>query len=469
MANNISRPRSLTARVLTIATLWAVIALFVVAVLISTLYRNGAERSFRQLLRAQLYNVINSISLGESGRLNGAPQLGDLRFTQPDSGWYWVVDIVDGGDAAPLASVSLSGQDIAIADVAQFPFNNRYERTYPSTDSNGRKVLVSETEVLLGDNGEVARFRVTGNQADIDTDVSAFSRQLFLFLALFGIGSLLVNAIAILFGLRPLDRIRRSLEDIRTGKTDELQGGFPREIAPLTGEVNALIDNNRRVVERARMQVGNLAHSLKTPIAVLLNESRSMAPDQARLVEEQASAMQNQVQHYLDRARIAAQQNSVLVRTDTKQTLQRLVRVMERLNPDTDFELLVPENVPALAMEQHDVEEILGNVLENAGKWTDGRVRIGTEATSDPSATDDPSESRNWLYVNVEDNGPGMPDNQLAEAMKRGRRLDETKPGTGLGLSIIKEIAEEYKGAVELDRSAMGGLRVRLRLPVAVR
>lgn len=469
MAASSGQPRSLTARVLTIASLWAVIALFVVAVLISTLYRNGVERSFRELLRAQLYNVINSVSLSETGQLDGTPQLGDLRFTQPGSGWYWIVDMIEGGQADRASSVSLSGQNVAIADVADVPFNSRYERVYSSTDSNGRAVLVSETEVLLGDRGEVARFRVTGNQADVDTDVSAFSRQLYLFLAVFGIGSLLVNAIAILFGLRPLDRIRRSLEQIRAGKTESLQGSFPREIAPLTDEVNALIDNNRRVVERARMQVGNLAHSLKTPIAVLLNESRQMAPDQARLVGEQATAMQNQVQHYLDRARIAAQQNSVLVRTDTTRTLQRLVRVMERLNRDLTYELQMSAEVPDLAMEQHDVEELLGNVLENAGKWARDTVRVSVEKADGLGTTSVAQQAQSWLEIGVEDDGPGMPDDQIAEAMKRGKRLDETKPGTGLGLSIIKEIAGEYKGTVTLDRSPLGGLRVRLRLPVAVR
>ncbi len=471
MAVSVRQPRSLATRVLTIATLWAVIALFVTGVLILTLYRNGAERGFQELLRAQLYNVINSISLKSNGQLSGTPQLGDLRFSQPGSGWYWIVDVVDNGPPDKLASVSLGQQQVAVVSVAKAPFNNRYERIYQSTDSSGRDVVVAETEVLLGDNGEVARFRVTGNQGDVDADVSIFSRQLILFLSLFGLGSLLVNAIAILFGLRPLDRIRRSLEEIRAGKTESLSGGFPREIAPLTDEVNALIDNNRRIIERARMQVGNLAHSLKTPIAVLLNEARAMDPEQARLVNEQATAMQNQVQHYLDRARIAAQQNSVLVRTDTQKTLQRLLRVMERLQPETGFELVLPPDPPELAMEQHDVEEILGNMLENASKWTSDKVRVVVAPITIDKPNDGSADAgiKPMLSICVEDNGPGMPDDQLAEALKRGRRMDESKPGTGLGLSIIKEIAEEYQGSVVLERSTLGGLCAKVILPVAVR
>lgn len=465
MEADIRKPRSLAARVLTVATVWAVIALFVIGILILTLYRNGAERGFRDLLRAQLYNVINSVSLDAAGGLEGAPQLGDLRFSQPGSGWYWIVDIVGDGPAGRIDSVSLGDRTVAVESTVAVPFNDRFERVYPSEDSTGERLLVAETEVLLGDNGEIARFRVTGSMDDLNADVGAFSRQLVLFLVVFGVGSLLVNAIAILFGLRPLDRIRRSLEEIRAGKTEALEGSFPREIAPLTGEVNALIDNNRRIIERARMQVGNLAHSLKTPIAVLLNESRAMAPEQARLVNEQATAMQNQVQHYLDRARIAAQQNSVLVRTDTARVLPRLLRVMERLNPDTLFELVVPGDVPMLAMEQHDVEEIMGNLLENAGKWASKKVRVAVrEEPVEPAA-----EAKPMLSISVEDDGPGMPDDQLSEAMKRGRRLDESKPGTGLGLSIIKEISEEYRGSVSLGRGDLGGLKATVLLPVAVR
>ncbi|MEM6461266.1 MAG: ATP-binding protein [Pseudomonadota bacterium] len=463
------KSRSLAARVLTIATAWAIIALLVIGFLILTLYRNGAERGFRDLLRAQLYNVINSVSLSENGVLEGAPQLGDLRFTQPGSGWYWIVNIIDNGSSERIASVSLGERTVEPVSTELVPFNERFERVYRSEDNAGEQLMVAETEILLGDNGEIARFRVTGNMDALDSDVSAFSRQLVLFLAVFGIGSLMVNAIAILFGLRPLDGIRRSLEEIRAGKTESLDGSFPREIAPLTGEVNALIDNNRRIIERARMQVGNLAHSLKTPIAVLLNESRNMDPERARLVNEQATAMQNQVQHYLDRARIAAQQNSILVRTDTGQSLQRLMRVMERLNPATTYQLIMPDVVPFLAMEQHDVEEILGNLLENGSKWADGKVRVTVADQTSSSALATQGEAGQTLTISVEDDGPGMPENQLAEAMKRGRRLDESKPGTGLGLSIIKEIVGEYNGKVSLSRSDLGGLCAILTLPVAVR
>ncbi len=221
---------------------------------------------------------------------------------------------------------------------------------------------------MLDTDGRAARFRVTGNVAVVEDDVRTFSHSLYLALAGFGVGSLIVNALAILYGLKPLDKARGALERIRAGDSERLQGDFPREILPLANEVNALIDSNRRIIERARMQVGNLAHSLKTPIAVLLNESRVLDRSHGDLVKNQAEAMQGQVQSYLNRARIAAQRESVLARTEAEPALERLVRVMRRLNADKEFELSVSPGL-ALAMEQQDLEETLGNLLENAARF----------------------------------------------------------------------------------------------------
>ena len=307
MANNARRSRSLTFRVLFLASLWAALALIAIAVVISTLYRQSAEKSFRDLLRAQLYNVINSVSTDEATRLSGTPQLGDLRFFQPKSGWYWIVEPIGGALATEtLTSASLGTGSIPIPDTDSIPFDTRYERFYTTIDSFGNDVEVGETEVVLDDEGRTARFRVVGNRDVLEQDIDDFAGSLYLALAGFGVGSLMLNAAAILIGLRPLDRARKALEKIRAGESEQLDGDFPREILPLASEVNALIDSNRRIVERARMQVGNLAHSLKTPIAVLLNESRLISAPQGDLVKTQAEAMQSQVQSYLNRARIAA-------------------------------------------------------------------------------------------------------------------------------------------------------------------
>jgi len=469
MANNARRSRSLTFRVLFLASLWAALALIAIAVVISTLYRQSAEKSFRDLLRAQLYNVINSVSTDEATRLSGTPQLGDLRFFQPKSGWYWIVEPIGGALATEtLTSASLGTGSIPIPDTDSIPFDTRYERFYTTIDSFGNDVEVGETEVVLDDEGRTARFRVVGNRDVLEQDIDDFAGSLYLALAGFGVGSLMLNAAAILIGLRPLDRARKALEKIRAGESEQLDGDFPREILPLASEVNALIDSNRRIVERARMQVGNLAHSLKTPIAVLLNESRLISAPQGDLVKTQAEAMQSQVQSYLNRARIAAQRESVLARTEAQPVLERLVRVMRRLNAETQFPLTVDPPGLVLAMEQQDVEETVGNLLENAARYARTVVTLRVfVAPTDVRGNDE--GRKNWVVIEVEDDGPGLEPDQIREAMKRGKRLDESKPGTGLGLSIVSEIASEYQGTFGLSRGAGGGLLARLVLPAVTK
>ncbi|MBD9648671.1 HAMP domain-containing histidine kinase [Ensifer sp. PDNC004] len=458
--------RSLTARVLVVSTVWAVVALVVIGVVISELYRQGSERGFKDLLRAQLFNVVNSISVNERTVLSGSPQLGDLRFSQPQTGWYWIVDPIGEFDTPPLISTSLGNGKLPIASVDEVPFDTGYVRFYTTKDPFGNEVEVSETEVVLDIQGHTARFRVAGNRDVLEADINRFTRNLTIALSIFGLGGLGVNALTILFGLRPLDEVRRSMEKIRAGESERLDGAFPREIQPLANEVNALIDSNRRIVERARMQVGNLAHSLKTPIAVLLNEARVLEASHGELVRTQVDAMQTQVQSYLSRARIAAQRESVLARTEAQPALERLVRVMRKLNPEKQVHLSINPPGLVLAMELQDVEETVGNLLENAARHA--RAEVWLNVRPAPSEVHAKEPGRQWIVLDVDDDGPGLNPDQIAVAMKRGKRLDESKPGTGLGLSIVSEIVREYQGTITLSRRDEGGLRAELVLPAAV-
>jgi signal transduction histidine kinase len=458
--------RSLTARVLLLATLWSALGLVTIAVAISALYRQGVERGFNNLLRAQLYNVVNSVSIGDGDSLAGSPALGDLRFSQPETGWYWLVEPLGNYATAPLASASLGVANLAVPDVDTTPFDQNYERYYEMTDEVGNRIRIAETEVVLDDQGRAARFRVSGNLQVIEDEIAFFTSRLYGALAVVGIGGLIVNGLAILYGLKPVDRARRGLERIRRGEAERIEGEFPREIMPLASEINALIDSNRRIVERARMQVGNLAHSLKTPIAVLLNEARTLDKAHAEVIAAQAEAMQAQVSSYLNRARIAAQRDSVLARTEAQPVLERLVRVMRKLNGEIAFELDVAPDL-TFAMEQQDVEEVVGNLLENASRYA--RTKVVTRAMVTSRDDDTTDGRRGWIEVVVEDDGPGLAPEQIGEALKRGRRLDESKPGTGLGLSIVKEISGEYQGAFGLSRASIGGLRAQLILPAVTK
>jgi len=454
------RLRSLTARVLLIASAWIAVALVVIALVISQLYRQGSERGFTDLLRAQLYNVINSVSINKQGQLEGRPELGDLRFVQPETGWYWIVEPLGDFKSEPISSISLGSGSVPIASIESHPFDNHYERFYQETDSFGNEVLVAETEVLLDTEGHAARFRVIGNRDAIESDIAAFNRQVFLVFVIFGLGSLAVNAAAILFGLRPLDTVRKSLESIRAGESRELTGTFPREIEPLAVELNALIESNHRIVERARTQVGNLAHSLKTPIAVLLNEARRLETGPEHLITAQVQTMQAQVQSYLDRARIAAQKGTVLARTDAEQVLERLIRVMRRLNPAIAFQLDIAPHLPPLAMEQQDIEEVVGNLLDNAAKFARSSVVTRVE-------TAHRTEGRTWIRIVVEDDGPGIEPVARSRVIERGARLDEREGGTGLGLAIVQKIVEVHHGQIDVESQVGEGTKFTLKLPKA--
>ena len=269
---------SLTVRVIVLSSVWALLALVVVGGLISTLYERTATRGFEDLLAAQLYNLVNSVTVSETGYLSGSPDLGDLRYSQPLSGWYWEVIPASDNTRGRLISSSLGILDIASEPTSQVPFDPLYRRSYDASGLDGELLKVVETEVVLDAQNHAARFRVMGNAGVVAADVADFNRTLVYYLGAVGVGTILVNVLAILAGLSPLGAVRRSLTNVRAGKAERLEGRFPAEIAPLALEVNALIDNNRRIVERSRTQVGNLAHSLKTPIASLRAARRWFGP-----------------------------------------------------------------------------------------------------------------------------------------------------------------------------------------------
>lgn len=446
---------SLTVRVIAFSTLWALLTLVIIATVISTLFRQASERGFESLLSAHLFNLISTVSVTEDGWLQGNPNLGDLRFTIPRSGWYWSVEPISDGLRGSLQSISMV-EPVEAPTTEEVPFDGEFQRRYVTMGIEDEFVDVYESEFVLDEDERVARFRVMGNRSDLEGEIADFERQLYIYLALFGFGMIAINAIAIWLGLQPLSRVRQALAEIRSGSAQRLDGSFPAEIAPLADETNALIESNRRIVERSRTQVGNLAHSLKTPLAVLLNEGTAMGGRKGGLIVDQATAMQSQVEHYLQRARVAAQRDSVLFRTPVVATLERLVRVLTKLNPHLDIALDAPEDEIVFSGEKEDFEELVGNLLENATKW--GRTAVAV------SVRRDGDDRRPGFVLTIEDDGPGIPEDQARLAMKRGQRLDETKPGTGLGLAIVSDLVKEYGGSFELGRSQAGGLRAVIRL-----
>ena len=449
--------RSLTFRVAGLSTILAIAALFAIATIISTLYQNRAERDFENILNAHLFTLLGAVGLAEDGSLRGAPNLGDLGFVQRESGSYWEVTPLNGAISGGLRSASMTGE-VESPSTGRVPFDADFRRTYVADGLAGEKLRIVETEFALGENEEAARFRVMGDLTRLDRDTTEFRNALYAYLALFGAAMVVINAGAILFGMRPLGRIRAALTDIREGRVEKLGGEFPPEIEPLVRETNALIDNNRKIVERYRTQVGNLAHSLKTPLAVITNEGRSAGGGRGTIIVGQAAAMKRQIDHTMQRARIAAQRDTVIYRTGLSGPMARMVRVLGKLNPDKTFALDLPASDPVFAGEKEDLEEIVGNLLENAAKWARGNVAVTVAEIGE--GHDSPTVS-----IAIEDDGPGIPADRAADAIKRGGRLDESRPGTGLGLAIVVDLAAEYGGSLNLEQSRFGGLRAVVHLP----
>ncbi|MER9666987.1 ATP-binding protein [Mesorhizobium sp. M0203] len=457
-----SWPRSVAFRVIAFSTVWAILTLVVIFTLITTLYRQASERGFDSLLSAHLFNLIGSIGVSEGGQLTGAPDLGDLRFSEPNSGWYWSVEPASEGVHGDLHSSSMT-KAIPSPSVAEVPFNASFQRSYSADGIEGEQLEVFESEFVLDAKNRAARFRVMGNQTELEQEIAIFQRRLLAYLSLFGVGMIAINAIAILLGLQPLRRVKNALAMVREGTAQRLDGRFPAEIEPLANETNALIENNRRIVERSRTQVGNLAHSLKTPLAVLLNEGRALGGAKGQLIAEQAASMQKQVDHYLQRARVAAQRDSVVYRTPVAPLVQRMVRVLQKLNPQTALSLSLTATDIVFAGEREDLEELLGNLLDNAMKWARSAVAVSVKPISSKGGAGTEGAA-NLFEISIEDDGPGIPDDKAREVLQRGRRLDETKPGSGLGLAIVADLVNEYGGSLALERSIMGGLKAMVRL-----
>jgi signal transduction histidine kinase len=276
-------------------------------------------------------------------------------------------------------------------------------------------------------------------------------------LTIAGFGLVAATFFQVRFGLSPLRAIRQSLAAIRSGEAEKLEGELPLEIKPLQQELNALIQSNREIVERARTHVGNLAHALKTPLSVIGNEARAQEGPLADKVVEQAEIMHTQITHHLDRARVAARSSVIGDVTDVSSVLQALKRTLDRIYQQRGLELELV-TIPGLKFqgEKQDLEEMVGNLLDNACKWA--RSKVSTSAECDGAAR---------FTVIVDDDGPGLTKAERERAVKRGQRLDESKPGSGLGLAIVADLAHLYKGRLELEQSPQGGLRARLELPAA--
>ena len=450
------RPSSLSSRLILSSLVVSVVLLVATGLLLASLFTAALERNFDQRLRSVLDGLLANIEVTAEGSPRLSSAIVDPRFGLPLSGWYWQVVPVDGAQgSADLASNSLLEQRLTVPrDVAGKPG----VQAFYLTDTLGVTLRAIEQVFTLPGSTRQYSVLVAGNYDELSAEVQSFNRALISSLVLLALGLALAVFVQVRFGLRPLRAMQANLLAIRQGEVTDLKGEYPAELRPVADELNLLIQSNAEIVERARTQVGNLAHALKTPLSVLTNEAAGQETPLAAKVTEQTGLMRDQVSLYLDRARRAARAQGLGAVTDVKPVLEALARTLERINRDKAVTVTV-DCAEALKFrgERQDLEEMVGNLMDNACKWAASRVTVSARPAQ-------PTAGRGLLVIAVEDDGPGLPPEQRAQALKRGQRLDETKPGSGLGLAIVRETAAMYNGEVRLDEASLGGLRASLTL-----
>lgn len=453
------RPNSLAFRLFASAAVWTLIVVPVAAFLLLSLYRQAVERNFDARLNVYLTSLIASTTAEGASVPKEPTSLGDPIFTIPFSGWYWQIKALGGADHPAFISDSLLDQQLTLPSQSGVPPDQSLTRRAYTPGPQGQRLRVVEREIRpSGSASAPYSYAVAGDAAEIEQDLGEFRMMLVTALAVLGLGLVLATLFQVRFGLSPLRAIRHDLAAIRSGEAERLDGALPDEIRPLQQELNALIQSNKEIVDRARTHVGNLAHALKTPLSVITNEAREKKGALADKVVEQAEIMRTQITHHLDRARVAARSGAIGDTTDVEGVLEGLKRALDRIYEGRGLELRVNSS-PGLKFqgEQQDFEEMVGNLLDNACKWARSQVRLSASRRDGSSS----------FTVLVDDDGPGLTEEERTEAVKRGQRLDETKPGSGLGLSIVADLAHLYKGHLELEPSPQGGLRARLELPAA--
>ena len=456
------RANSLAVRLFLWATACTVVILIITGVALSTLYRHAVERAFDRRLDVYLRTLVADVASPEEAGEKFPQSIGEPLFELPLSGWYWQVTRLDTKTPEVHSSRSLWDSNLPKLTDERSSNSGEYRQGYAQGPED-QKLRIVERNIDLGNDGRYL-ISVAGDASEIDDETGSFDRAIGMTFAALTVALLLTTALQVRFGLAPLKRITDSLAEIRSGRAERLQGSFPVEIAPLARETNALIEANREIVERARTHVGNLAHALKTPLSVLVNEAAARGDDPlAHKVLEQTDIMRDQVARQLERARLAARASVIGAVVDIPPVVTALARTMEKLYRirDIAIDVDVPKNAQFRG-EQQDLEEMIGNLVDNSCKWAHSRVAI--EVVADPPAAGD---GKSRVRIIVDDDGPGLSPAEREQVAQRGKRLDETKPGSGLGLSIVVELASLYGGVLTLGTAPIGGLRAELALPGA--
>lgn len=442
---------SLSGRMIGVAALWIAALLLTGGFALDRVLSRSIVESFDNQLVFILNSMIASSEIDPIGEVRFNRPPADQRFVEPYSGLYFQIS---GAGKETYPSRSLWDRRLQVRGHHQDVEPHLYNSNEFSTEGHPEPLRVAERDVRLPGSNIWWRYQVAQSRDTIDQQIHRLRSTLFWSFAALGFGLLILAALQTFYGLWPLRRVRREVAAIRSGEKTRVSEDFPREIRPLTEEINQLLTHSEEQAEEARTHAGNLAHALKTPLTVITNAATAGSPDLSDTVCREAVVMRRQVDHHLARARAIGRRAASQARTRVWESLEAVQRAVDRLYEDVTIDIAGNRGAE-VRVERQDLDEMLGNLVENAAKYGGGRVFVTVEPNG------------RFVDILVEDDGPGIPEEKRGELFVRGARLDTTgKPGTGLGLAIVRDVAEIYGGRVSLEESEdLGGLLARLTLP----
>ncbi len=441
--------KSLIRRIISLSIFWIILALLATAILLARLYQDHIEEHYDAHVFTHVEELIAAVYTDDEGRVALHREPTDPRFHRPNSGWYWQVS---SGETLLLKSYSLGEEQLDMRATA-LDENHSVQEVFGPDE---QKLRANVVHVAYATEPGSLTFVATAPQFQITDDVHDYGEHVLTSFLVLAIGLSIAVVVQVRVALKPLRAIRQEISEIRSGTTHRLSQNFPSDVQPLVDELNFVLDHNEMLLKRARNQLGDLAHTVKNPLTVIRNEARTMESRQGQLILEQTHIIAGSIDHYLSRARIYGKKDAIGYRTSVRSVIEDLIYAVGHIYNDRhlDIQLLCKED-KWFRGEAQDLEEMVGNLLDNACKWAKSEVTIWCEVEADR------------LKLIIEDDGPGIAREDQQDVLRRGRKLDESQPGHGHGLGIVLDIANLYGGSLELGDGDLGGLRVTLDLPAS--
>ncbi len=442
---------SLALRLFLSASVWIIFTLFSGGLLLSNVFRESTQKAFEDKLNFFMETLIGASRVDSTSSITVVSELGDPRFFRPYSGWYWQINEKS---KTLVRSRSMWDQVFTldkrlIGGRAKFIDEALRQTTQNNPGVSSQNLVVIQREISFPGMSTPITFMVSGNTNEFEKNISRYNNILVSSLVLLGLGLFVSVFLQVKFGLLPLEKIKNSLFKIRNGDATKLEDIYPTEVSPLAKEINTLLDHNEKIISRAKMNVGNLAHALKTPVAVIKNHITAKKNDD--VIDSQMIVIENYINKYLQKARASATSKLKKTKIDITEVIKKMRQIFKKINPELKIIFKSNNEKFLIAGSEDDMDEIIGNVMENACKWTKTQVIIEIFKIS-----------KDQIKLCISDDGPGLPEKKMKEVFDRGFRLDEQTQGTGLGLNIVKDAVKNLAGSVWLEKSKFGGLKVNI-------